>query len=61
MTWEDVWTSVNGMIAYLSGYDEHKNILKLRRIFYSIFGFSCESIENFRRRDKGAVYNDKTI
>ena len=61
MRWEDVWTSVNGMLAYLKGYDEHNNILKLRRIFYAIFGFSCESIENFRRRDKGAVYNDKTI
>jgi len=52
MTWEDVWTSMNGMIAYLKCYDEHKNILWLRQLFYQLFGFSCEHIENFRRRDK---------
>ncbi len=61
ISYEDVWTSVNGMIAYLKSYDEHKNVLKLRRIFYSIFGFSCESIENFREKDKNAVCNDKTF
>ena len=58
MTWEDVWTSVNGMLAYLEQYDEHNNILKLRRLFYAIFGFSCESIENFRERDRRAIRNN---
>ena len=61
ISYEDVWTSVNGMLAYLEGYNEHKNILKLRRIFYSIFGFSCESIENFREKDKNAICNNKTL
>ena len=61
MSWEDVWTSVNGMLAYLQGYDEHKNILKLRRLFYSIFGFSCESIENFRKRDSVGICNNQAI
>ena len=61
MSWEDVWTSVNGMLAYLQGYDEHKNILKLRRLFYSIFGFSCESIENFRKRDRVGICNNQAI
>ena len=32
MDYEDLWTSVNGML------------------FYAIFGFSCERIENFRMR-----------
>lgn len=61
ISYEDVWTSVNGMIAYLENYDEHKNILKLRRLFHSIFGFSCESIENFREAGKNAVRHDKTF
>ena len=50
MTLEDLWTSVNGMLAYLEGYDEHKHVLELRRLFFSLFGFSCEKIENFRRQ-----------
>ena len=61
MSWEDVWTSVNGMLAYLQGYDEHKNILKLRRLFYSIFGFSCELIENFRERDSVGICNNQAV
>ena len=61
MTWEDVWTSINGMLAYLEGYDEHNNVLKLRRLFYSIFGFSCESIENFRRRECDEIHHSEKI
>ena len=52
MTWDDLWTSVNGMLAYLEGYDEHNHVLELRRLFYQMFGFSCEDIENFRRRQR---------
>lgn len=44
----DVWTSMNGMTAYLETYDEHKNVLRLRRLFYALFGFSCERYENFK-------------
>ena len=51
MTYEDLWTSVNGMFAYLSTYDEHKATLRLRRQFFRLFGFSCERIENFRTRE----------
>ncbi len=51
MTYEDLWTSVNGMLAYLSNYNDHTKILKLRRLFYSLFGFSPEHIENFRKRE----------
>ncbi|MBO6304491.1 MAG: hypothetical protein J6M62_05350 [Selenomonadaceae bacterium] len=58
ITFEDVWTSVNGMLAYLECYNEHNNILKLRRLFYSIFGFSCENYLEFKRRDRNAVRHD---
>lgn len=50
MTYEDLWTSVNGMLAYFEGYNDHRRVLKLRRLFYAIFGFSPEKIENFRMR-----------
>lgn len=50
MTYEDLWTSVNGMLAYFACYNDHGRILRLRRLFYAIFGFSPERIENFRER-----------
>lgn len=52
MTYEDLWTSVNGALAYFECYNDHKRVLRLRRLFYAIFGFSPEKIENFRERDK---------
>lgn len=50
MTYEDLWTSVNAMLAYFGNYDDHMRVLKLRRLFYAIFGFSPEHIENFRKK-----------
>lgn len=50
MSYDDLWTSVNGMLAYFESYDDHNRVLRLRRLFYSIFGFSPERIENFRER-----------
>ena len=50
MSYEDLWTSVNGILAYWEGYNDHKRVLRLRRLFYAIFGFSPEKIENFRMR-----------
>lgn len=52
MTYEDLWTSVNGMLAYLSQYNDHNKVLRLRRLFYAIYGFSCEHIENFRKMEE---------
>lgn len=51
MTYEDLWSSVNGIIAYFEKYDDHNRILKLRRLFFSVFGFSCEKISAFRSRE----------
>lgn len=51
MNYEDLWTSVNGMLMYFEGYDDHARVLRLRRLFYSIFGFSPETIDNFRRME----------
>lgn len=51
MNYEDLWTSVNGMLMYFEGYDDHARVLRLRRLFYAIFGFSPETIDNFRRME----------
>ena len=56
MSYEDLWTSVNGMMAYLNNYTEHEHILQLRRYFYKLFGFSCENIQEFRKRDETMKY-----
>lgn len=58
MSYEDLWTSVNGMLAYLESYQNHQRVLRLRRLFYAIYGFSAENIENFRamERLKDAVH-----
>lgn len=48
ITYEELWTSVNGIMAYFKKYNDHNRVLKLRRLFYKIFGFSCENIANFR-------------
>lgn len=50
MSYEDLWTSVNGILAYFESYNDHKRILRLRRLFFSIYGFSPEKYENFKCR-----------
>lgn len=52
ITYEELWTSVNGTMAYFKKYNDHNRILKLRRLFYRIFGFSCENIQNFREQQR---------
>lgn len=44
----DLWTSVNGTLAYFDAYNDHGRVLRLRRLFYALFGFSPERFENFR-------------
>lgn len=51
LTYKDLYCSLNGMIAYYLPYDDHGRILKIRRLFYSLFGFSCESIDHFKFMD----------
>lgn len=60
MSYEDLWASVNGMFAYLEGYDDHKRVLRLRRVFYAIYGFSSERIENFRLAEKISKQNGES-
>jgi len=52
MSYDDLWTSINGSLAYFRNYNDHGRVLRLRRLFYSIYGFSTEHIENFRKMEK---------
>lgn len=52
MTYLDLWASVNGVIAYFEKYDDHNRVLRLRRLFHAMFGFSCENFATFREMDK---------
>lgn len=51
MTFEDVRTSVQSSLAYFGGYDDHGRALRLRRLFYAIYGFSAEDNQNFKQGD----------
>ena len=49
MSFEDIYTSANSSIAYFAQTDSHGTVLSLRRLFYALFGFSCEDVQEFRR------------
>ena len=48
MALEDLRTGAQGSIAYFENYDDHNRVLRLRRLFYAIFGFSVENNQNFK-------------
>ena len=51
MTFEDVRTSVQSSLAYFGGYDDHGRVLRLRRLFYAIYGFSADDNQDFKQGD----------
>lgn len=62
MTYEDLWVATNSMFAYFEGYHDHGRVLRLRQLFYNIFGFSSENINEFRERNKkDEVYSSQEI
>lgn len=48
MSLEDLRTAVQSTVAYFETYDDHNRVLKLRRLFYALFGFSMEKNHNFK-------------
>lgn len=50
MSYLNLWAGVQGAIQYFETYNDHNRVLKLRRQFYSLFGFSCELFENFLKQ-----------
>ncbi len=49
-TYTDLWESTHSSVQYYARYNSHHKVLKLRRIFYALYGFSCESFDEFKRR-----------
>ena len=56
-TYVDVYQAIQSSLAYFEQFTDHNRILKLRRLFYSLFGFSCEDYQEFYQRDveSGAI------
>lgn len=52
MNYLELWASVNGIMAYFKKYNDHNRILKLRRLFYYLFDFSCESMKKFQYKQR---------
>ncbi len=50
MSYEDLWASINGILAYFECFNDHNRVLKLRRLFYGMFGFSPEEYSEFKQR-----------
>lgn len=48
MSLPDLRAAVQGAFAYFAGYNDHGRVLRLRRLFYALFGFSAEDKENFK-------------
>ena len=46
----DIWAIVQSCHNYYSRSSDHGRILKLRRKFFKLYGFSCERYENFKER-----------
>ena len=56
-TYVDVYQAIQSSLAYFEQFTDHSRVLKLRRLFYSLFGFSCEDYQEFYQRDveSGAI------
>lgn len=44
---EDLYMSIDSSFSYIEKFYDHNVLLELRRLFYALFGFSCEKRENF--------------
>lgn len=61
MSWEDVYTSMNASMAYLDRYNNHAAKLRLMRLFYSLYGFDCTDLNEFRRRDADGIHLSQAV
>lgn len=68
MTYDNLYTATNSALSYIERFDNHKQLLKLKRLFYALFGFSAEDKVNFdiadifqRRKDNEQVHHTQTV
>lgn len=55
MSYIDLWSSINGILSYFDNYHDHNRVLKLRRYFYSQFGFSPEYVWAFKAKERDRI------
>lgn len=58
MNMEDIATSIGSSLSYFGITDDHYTVLKLKRLFYKEFGFTCEELQ---RRNKDGVYLPQAV
>lgn len=51
MSYEELWTSFNGMTSYFRKYNDHNRIIKLNQLFFALFDFCPKNIEVFRAKE----------
>lgn len=68
MTYDNLYTATNSALSYIDQFDNHKQLLKLKRLFYALFGFSAEDKVNFdiadifqRRKDNEQIHHAQTV
>ena len=61
MRYEDVYISMTSALAYFRGSGNHGTELRLKRLFYGIFGFSCDDLQEFRRRDMNGIHMPQAV
>ena len=52
MSYDDLWTSVNGMLAYFESYDDHNRVLRLRRLFIRFSVFRRNELKTLEKEEK---------
>lgn len=52
MALEDIRTGIQGSLAYFENYNDHNRVLRLRRLFFALYGFSAENNENFKESNE---------
>ena len=51
MTHIQMYAFTNSIIAYLEQYNNHNQVLKLSRLFYTLFGYNFTKYSNFVAAD----------
>ena len=59
MSYEDIYSSINSSLSYFEITDDHNIVLKLKRLFYGMFGFSCDEL--LRRYKEYGIYLPQTV
>ena len=51
MTHEDIYVSINSILAYFDNFNDRNRSFRLKKLFFTTFGFRHNNLSEFRRRD----------